>query len=120
MPIYVPPPVVDVTESLTYVMDAADAVVKVIEQRSNKEILDQAYNIGMDEEVSLWDIVQKIGGVMGTEDMEQNNIPSEKAFFLYPTVFAGPMDSSKAKRVLGWKPTDIDVAFKVKKTLFNS
>ena len=37
---------------------------------------------------------------------------SEKSFYLYPTVFSGNMDISKAKKTLQFQPTSAEEAFR--------
>ena len=41
-----------------------------------------------------------------------NSETTEKSFYLYPTVFSGNMDISKAKKMLGFVPTSAEEAFK--------
>ena len=41
-----------------------------------------------------------------------NSETTEKSFYLYPTVFSGNMDISKAKKMLGFTPTSAEEAFK--------
>ena len=41
-----------------------------------------------------------------------NSETTEKSFYLYPTVFTGNMDITKAKKMLGFTPTPADDAFK--------
>ena len=41
-----------------------------------------------------------------------NSETTDKSFYLYPTVFTGNIDISKAKKMLGFKPTSADEAFK--------
>lgn len=108
--VFVPPNIMKRKQSLTYVMDAAQAVFKVIEK--GEEVYDQSYNIGMETEVTLWDTVSKIAKIMGVEGVEQDNTDHDRTFHMYPTVFSGPVDISKAKKMLDFKPTDMDVAFK--------
>lgn len=45
----------------------------------------------MEEEVTLWDTLQKIAELMGVENIEQDNSHSDRAFHLFPTVFNGPI-----------------------------
>ena len=48
----------------------------------------------------------KLGQVVG-ESQE-----SEKSFYLYPTVFSGNIDISKAKEMLQFQPTPAEEAFR--------
>ncbi len=57
------------------------------------EVWDDAYNVAMEDEVTLFQIVERIAKVMGVEDIEEDNSGS---FHMFPTVFSGPVDVSKA------------------------
>lgn len=108
-PIFVPESVMNVKESLTYVQDAAQSILLAM---NKPESWDNAYNIAFEREFSLWDILQLMGEVIGVEGMKQDNEESEKSIHLYPTVFSGPQDISKAKDKLGFVPTEPEVAFR--------
>lgn len=47
----------------------------------------------------------------------QDNEPNEHSTHLYPTVFSGPMDITKARSRLGFEPTDPKEAFKARKSI---
>lgn len=110
IPIYIPPKVVNMTESLTYVKDAANSIMLAI--KKGPEVWDESYNIAMEEEFTLWTTIEKMAEIMGVEGIEQDNDVSDKSFHLYPSVFNGPVDISKAKRKLGFVPTKAEEAFK--------
>ena len=64
-------------------------------------------NLIFKQNISLSDILSsKLGQVVG-ESQE-----SEKSFYLYPTVFSGNLDISKAKEMLDFQPTSADEAFR--------
>jgi len=110
LPVVVPPNVVDVKETLTFVKDAAESVVKAF--KAGPQSWDQAYNVAMEEEVTLWGVIQKMAKVLNVEDVQQVNAgkDGERAFYLYPTVFNGPVDTSKARKSLDFEPTELDAA----------
>lgn len=110
IPIFVPPPAVGLKQSLTYTDDAAQSVLLAVE--SKPEAWDNAYNIAMEEEMTLWDTCLKIAELMGVENIEQDNSHNDRTFHLFPTVFNGPIDITKAKEQLGFKPTPVETAFK--------
>lgn len=110
IPVAVPEQIKDVKESLTYVKDAAKAILNVIEK--DKSVWDNAYNVAMDEEFTLGDIINKIADTMEVKDIQMDHFNGESSNYLFPSVFRGPMDMSKAKSKLGFVATDADTAFK--------
>jgi len=108
-PIYMPAKVADKIESLTYVEDVAKVVDAVID--GGPFVWNQAYNIAMEEEFSLANILLRMKDIMGVEGVEGDSKESDKSFYNYPTVFGGPIDISKAKDKLGFLPTSAERAF---------
>ena len=109
IPIFVPSSIKNVKESLTYVDDAAQAVILAM---NKPEAWDNAYNIAFEQEFYLWDILQLMAKSLDVEGIEQDNEESEKSVHLFPTVFSGPQDITKAKEKLGFVPSDPVKAFK--------
>ena len=125
-PIWMPAHVANKVESLTYVEDVARAVLAVVER--GEAVWNQAYNLAMDEEFSLANILLRMRDQLGvpevcpttilvhiitsTSQVVGNSETTEKSFYLYPTVFTGSLDISKAKSMLGFTPTPADEAFK--------
>ena len=62
-PMYIPTHVLELKQSMTYVNDAAQAVITAFEK--GPAVWDEAYNIAMEEEFTLWDTVQSIAKVLG-------------------------------------------------------
>ena len=108
-PVYMPAHVADKIESLTYVEDVAQAVLKVIEK--GEQVWDEAYNIALEEEFTLANILLRMRDGLGMKEVLGDSEDSEKSFYLYPTVFSGNMDISKAKKMLDFAPTPADRAF---------
>ena len=109
LPVPVPGNIMDTRESLTYVEDAAQSILLAMDKPDS---WDESYNIGFEEDFSLWEILNHMANAVGTEGMEQDNAEDEKTTHLYPTVLSGPMDISKAKERLGFKPSNVEKAFK--------
>ena len=100
-----------VEESITYVEDAVQMIVQTLELGSRpQEVWNEAYNIATDNVHSLRSFVQQMAHFMnvsiGSTDGNDNNL------FMYPTVFSGGMDVSKAKNQLNFHPTDFVKALK--------
>jgi CDP-glucose 4,6-dehydratase len=82
-----------------YVQDAVYAYLTLAEHMDDPEVQGEPFNFGMDDPISVLEIVQTIIAVSGRLELEPvvlANAPNETQ--------AQYMDSSKAKRVLGWTP----------------
>jgi CDP-glucose 4,6-dehydratase len=82
-----------------YVQDAVYAYLTLAEHMDDPEVEGESFNFGMDDPISVLEIVQTIIAVSGRLELEPvvlANAPNE--------IQAQYMDSSKAKRVLGWTP----------------
>ena len=65
-PIFMPAHVANKIQSLTYVEDVAAAVLQVI--RKGEEVWNQAYNIAMEEEFSLANILLRMRDGLGVDE----------------------------------------------------
>ncbi len=110
LPLHVPEGMENVTASFTYVEDAAAAIILAMDGR--ERVWDQAYNIAMEEKFTLPKMLSKIAETMRINGTETSGDSIEGSFFIYPTVFKGPVDVTKAKETLGFVPTSADTAFK--------
>jgi len=108
-PIFMPGHIANKIESLTFVEDVAKVVTDIIEL--GEPVWNEAYNIAMDEEFSLANILLRMRDGLGMKEVLGNSDESDKSFYLYPSVFSGNMDISKAQKVLNFKPTSADEAF---------
>jgi nucleoside-diphosphate-sugar epimerase len=94
--------------SLVYVYDVADVISDCI--TSGEDIYNNAYNLALTETPTL---VQLLHGVMNSLEVEDVDIienSEEEGFHLFPSVKLGPLDTTKARRLLNWNPTSwIDV-----------
>ncbi|XP_045203480.2 uncharacterized protein LOC123556655 [Mercenaria mercenaria] len=94
--------------SFVYVYDVADVISDCI--NSGLEIYNNAYNLALTETPTL---VQFLHGLMNSLEVEDLDIienPDNEGFRLYPSVKLGPVDTTKARRLLNWNPTSwIDI-----------
>ena len=109
-PIFMPAHVANKIESLTYVEDVPPVIMNIIEL--GEAVWNEAYNIAMEEEFSLANILLRMRDGMGMKEVLGNSQDTDKSFYLYPSVFSGNMDMSKAKKMLNFKPTKAEEAFK--------
>ena len=83
-----------------YIQDAASAYLALAESLDKAGVQGEAFNFGMDSPKSVLEIVQAIIAVAGRTELEPivlDDAPNE--------IPAQYLDSSKAKRVLGWMPS---------------
>ena len=97
-----------VEESITYVEDAAEMIVKTLEL--GPKVWNQAYNIATENPQTLKNFIIKMASIMNVTITETDG--NDNNLFMYPTVFSGPMDVSKAKSKLGFQPTNFEDALK--------
>ena len=110
VPLPIPEHVSEVKSSLTHVADAALSVISAME--ASPDAWDESYNVALEEEFNLRDILRKMAAVLGTDEkLLFDETPEDQNFHLYPTVFRGPIDVSKAKLKLGFAPMSSDEAF---------
>jgi CDP-glucose 4,6-dehydratase len=82
-----------------YVQDAVYAYLTLAEQLDEPEVRGEAFNFGMDDPKSVLEIVQAIVAISDHLELEPvvlGHAPNE--------ILAQYLDSSKARRVLGWIP----------------
>ena len=97
-----------VEESITYVEDAAEMIVKTLEL--GPKVWNQAYNIAVENPQTLKNFIIKMASIMNVTISQTDG--NDNNLFMYPTVFSGPMDVSKAKSKLGFQPTNFEDALK--------
>ena len=76
-----------------------------------KSTWNEAYNIAMEEYFSLANILLRLRNLLEVADVVGDSEESEESFYNYPTVMSGNIDISKARKKLGFEPTQADAAF---------
>ena len=85
IPFYLPKKLEKVSESITYVEDAADMVIRVIEK--GPAYWNHAYNIATLAVLTLKEIIEKMSDKMNVQI--QDTDPNDHNLFMYPTVHSG-------------------------------
>ena len=80
-PIWMPAHVANKVESLTYVEDVARAVLAVVER--GEAVWNQAYNLAMDEEFSLANILLRMRDQLGVPEVRGDFISMIKGLKIY-------------------------------------
>ena len=110
IPLHVPEGMQNVTASFTFVEDAASAIILAMDKRD--EVWNSAFNIAMEETFTLPGALARMADTLKIPNTTTSADSVEGSFFIYPTVFRGPVDVSKAKLLLGFTPTDAETAFR--------
>ncbi len=82
-----------------YVQDAVDAYLLLGEKMQDEKIQGNAFNFGTSQPLSVLDIIKKILGLMGRNDLEPQILNEAHGEILHQY-----LSSEKAQRLLGWKP----------------
>ncbi|KAK3577671.1 hypothetical protein CHS0354_018713 [Potamilus streckersoni] len=108
-PISVPDQLWDKPLSFVYADDVADVVLKCLE--ADDKIYNQAYNLAFIDTPTLSEFIHQLLQELGVDDVEIKRDFSPDALHLYPSVKLGPIDPSKARKILEWQPTSWNQAF---------
>jgi len=115
VPLHIPPEVVNLKTSYTYVKDVARAIGLAI--NADKSIQNDVYNLAMEEQMSLRELLENMAQELNVSTIEFNQ---QGEFNLFPSVTRGVMFIDKIKDKLGFMPTPWKTVLKViKKFLLN-
>ncbi|CAD7952645.1 unnamed protein product [Amoebophrya sp. A120] len=108
----------DAPMSFTYGYDIAQAVAKVLKKAANAteidEVAGEAFNIACEETKDQYNLYYTIGDAIGLSQVQHVRRDNRtEALTLYPENKDGHvMNIEKAKRILGFKPTNLDKAIR--------
>lgn len=88
------------TRDYTYVDDVVRAYVVLSEKTHSEDVRGEAFNFSFGQPVSVLDLVARIAGVVKRTDLQPVVLNTAHGEIAHQY-----LDSSKAHRVLGWKPT---------------
>jgi nucleoside-diphosphate-sugar epimerase len=116
-PLAVPRFLVDYNVSFVYVDDVARAIADVIKMASSEAerdvVIDQVFNLAWPQNLTITKLLNDIiANLRLPEPLEVKVDEEGTSTYLYPTVRRGPIDPTKAMRVLGWTPTPWDEAIR--------
>lgn len=94
--------------SITYVGDAAQTILLAMDE-SNRDAWNASYNIACEEVFNVTSQIMSMGHLMGNHHIHPKKI-RDLDLHVYPSVTKGPVDVSKAKDALGFRPTPQEVA----------
>ena len=94
--------------SITYVDDAAQSILLAMDV-SNRDSWNASYNIACEEVFNVTSQIMSMGHLMGNHHIHPKRI-QDLDIHVYPSVTKGPVDVSKAKDTLGFRPTPQEVA----------
>ncbi|ESN93641.1 hypothetical protein HELRODRAFT_180732 [Helobdella robusta] len=111
-PVTIPRFLKNVQNSFVYVEDVANVLEQLTSAKRSEEVLDQVYNLAWHENITTEFFLRTIEKHLGIKKQKFINDDDSATMYLYPTVRAGTLDSSKAVKYLSWNPTPFDDAIK--------
>ena len=118
-PVHLPDAVAETKFSLVHVEDVAKAIVDVVD--AGNQVYDQAINLAFEEEFTLRKLIEAIARKEKV-DLERSQFftDDELAWYTYPTVSKGPLDTARAKALINWKPMAWDTALNTLTEFYNN
>eukprot|EP00112_Aurelia_sp_Birch-Aquarium-sp1_P010862 Seg230.24 transcript_id=Seg230.24/GoldUCD/mRNA.D3Y31 product="dTDP-D-glucose 4 6-dehydratase" protein_id=Seg230.24/GoldUCD/D3Y31 len=107
LPIHLPKGIHNKTFSFVYSKDVANAILTVL--KSGKRVHDKTMNLAFREEMTLAKLLEKISSYLGVENLLLNE-NDESAWYRFPTVNLGPLNTTVAESLIDWNPTPLDMA----------
>ncbi|XP_060068799.1 uncharacterized protein LOC132548914 [Ylistrum balloti] len=137
-PLEIPDEVSNRPLSFVYSYDVADLIIQLLD--SDAGVFNEAYNLAFEENPTLTEMLQLMATYLDRPDIQINvkknsamtylwpSAPSQQqynfpelsapddnwssALYMFPSVSMGSIDTSKAKRIIGWNPTPLTTAVK--------
>lgn len=110
-PVSIPDAFVNKPMSLVYVEDVADIIVKYM--FGGEGIQNEVYNLALAENPTLMDFLTDIKNALNLTNLDIIVEPlTSNSVYLFPSVKFGPIDISKAVKLLKWNPTPWNVVVK--------
>ena len=94
--------------SITYVGDAAQSILLAMDE-SNRDAWNASYNVACEEVFNVTSQIMSMGHLMGNHHIRPTKI-RDLDLHVYPSVTKGPIDVTKAKDTLAFRPTPQEVA----------
>lgn len=93
---------VDATRPFTYVDDAVEATIRIIEEtiKGNSQVINNDFNIGTSQATKILDLAEMIWRLLG--DSRPFKYEMEKTYSV--TSVRREMDGAKTKDIIGWEP----------------
>ena len=107
LPIHLPDGIHNKTFSFVYSKDVAKAILDVLQ--AGEKVHDKTINLAFDEAINLEELLNKIGNYLKIQNLHFNRNDSS-AWYRFPAVELGPIDTSAAKELIDWNPTALDDA----------
>ena len=107
LPIHLPDGIHNKTFSLAYSKDVSKAILNIL--KAGESVHDKTMNLAFNEALTLEDLLNKIGSYLNIDDLNFNRNDSS-AWYRFPAVDLGPIDTTLAKELIDWDPTALDVA----------
>ncbi len=114
IPVWIPSKYVTQPLSFVFVKDIAKLIARIAEMDSNalQSVCNQAYNLACVETVTLKEFLTIIQSCLDIKDLQVRDSDSECVPDILPSVERGPVNIGKARSMLGWCPTPLQLAIK--------
>uniref|UniRef100_A0A0B7AQY8 NAD-dependent epimerase/dehydratase domain-containing protein n=1 Tax=Arion vulgaris TaxID=1028688 RepID=A0A0B7AQY8_9EUPU len=109
--VVVPESVANKPLSLVYVNDIAELIFKLI-QMLPPGVVDQAYNLALRETPTLMKLLEDIRGELNLTNIQILTSTQTDTIQLFPSVFQGSINISKAENNLNWNPTKWEIVLR--------
>eukprot|EP00747_Dinoflagellata_sp_TGD_P187069 gnl/TRDRNA2_/TRDRNA2_44548_c0_seq1.p1 gnl/TRDRNA2_/TRDRNA2_44548_c0~~gnl/TRDRNA2_/TRDRNA2_44548_c0_seq1.p1 ORF type:complete len:449 (-),score=78.02 gnl/TRDRNA2_/TRDRNA2_44548_c0_seq1:69-1415(-) len=115
LPMHLDETMLETPISMTYTLDIASAVVKVIHTSKTEkaeEIWGQAFNLASEEAPTQRTLYNLVAEPIYVPYVETTEVPNNRSIVLYPEIVRGPISSGKAHEFLRWSSTDLRKALR--------
>lgn len=110
-PVSVPDVFINKPMSLVYVEDIADVIVQYM--FGGEDVQNEVYNLALAESPTLKDVLSDMRNALNLTSLNIIIEPlTSNSVYLFPSVKLGPIDTSKAVKLLKWTPTPWEVVLK--------
>ena len=107
LPVHLPDGIHNKTFSFVYSKDVAKAILDVLQ--AGEKVHDKTINLAFDEAITLEELLNKVGNYLKIHNVHFNRNDSS-AWYRFPAVELGPIDTSAAKELIDWNPAALDDA----------
>ena len=107
LPIHLPHSIQNKSFSFVFSKDVAKAISNVLS--AGKDVHDKTINLAQDESLTLLSLLNFIANYLGVKEINFNE-NDESAWYRFPTVDLGPLNTDLAKELIDWRPISLAAA----------
>lgn len=99
--------------SVVYSVDIARLIANTVLTGGKPQIWNNIYNLGSEQTITLKEVVIEMSKFLGYDNVTFDETDAADINFGIPSVLRGPVNISKAKALLDWQPTDLQIAIRM-------